>query len=149
MMLRLIFLSAVLAALGGAGWYIDNAAYARGVRDVRNEVQKVADDAQKRNEAVHREQIENLMEATHAKDKRIQTISGDHDRALRELDGLRTAARAWGGGSMPGADSSTVTERPNPIADVLGQCSAELVRMAGAADAHAADALMLQQAWPK
>lgn len=149
MMVRLIFLSVLLAAMGSAGLYIDNAAYERGAHDVRNEVQKTADSALERNEAVHREQIETLMEATHAKEKRLQTISDDHDRALRELGRLRSAASSWCGSAVPSTTASTGADDPNTVADVLGHCGSELVRLARAADGHAADALMCTQAWPK
>lgn len=149
MLLRLIALSVVLALLGSAGWYVDSAAYARGVREVREEVQKAADAATAQNAAVHRQQIENLMEATHAKELRLHAVSDDRDRALLELDGLRSAARASGGGSMPSAGTGAGADDTSAISDVLGQCGAELVRVAQAADRHAADALMLQQAWPR
>ncbi len=149
MTLRLILIAIVLSALGGAGWYIDTSAYSRGVRDVQNEVQHAADEAAKQNAAVQRKQFETLLEAKDAQNKRLQIANADHDRALRELDGLRLSARASRGGTVPSAAAGAGVDDANPIADVLGHCGSELVRVAQAADAHAADALMCIQAWPR
>lgn len=149
MTLRLFLFTIVLSALGGAGWYIDASAYSRGVRDVQNEVQHAADEAAKQNAAVQRKQFETLLEAKDAQNKRLQIANADHDRALRELDGLRLANRASRGGTVPGTSTSTGADDTNSTADVLGHCGAELVRLAQAADGHAADALMCIQAWPR
>lgn len=146
---RLIAISVALSILAGAGWYIDNAAYDRGVQEVREEVQKTADEAAKRNAAVHKKQIETLMEAHDAKEKRLQTISDDHGHALHELGRLRAAASAGSASGVPAAITSPGSDYASAVADVLGLCGTELVKLARAADGHAADALMLQQAWPK
>lgn len=146
---RLIACAVVLSILAGVCWYIDDAGYERGQRELREEVQKTADEAAERNAAAHKKQIETLMEAHDAKEKHLQTISDDHAGALRELGRLRAAASAWRSSSMLGANSSAVSDNSDPIEDLLGKCGAELVRVAKAADDHAADALMCIQAWPR
>jgi hypothetical protein len=146
---RLIAIAVMLSALIGAAWYVDSAAYERGANDVKEEVQKAADEAAMRNAAVQRKQLETLLESKNEQTKRLQIVSADHDRAVRELSGLRSAAGASRGGTVPSTTASTGADDPNPVADVLGHCGAELVRLARAADDHAADALMCTQAWPK
>lgn len=146
---RLLALSLVLAAMGAIGWYIDDAAYSRGVRETQEEVQKAAIEATKQNDAVHREQIQTLLEAKDAEQKYLQVVSADHDRAVAELARLREFTHNTSGGSLPSADSIAYSHNANSAADLLGACGAELIDMARAADGHAADALMCTAAWPR
>ena len=72
----------------------------------------------------------------------------DADAARGELDRLRDASRATRGG-VPGEPAGACVARADAAGDVLAQCAAAYQELARAADGHANDALMLQQAWPK
>jgi regulator of replication initiation timing len=152
---KLIALLVALLAMVSGAWWLQSSSFSKGhaagVAEVRAEVQAVALQAERDNAAKHEQQIQTLMEAQHAKDKRLQTVVADNDRARLELDRLRVtlAQRDGGGSELPSADSGSVTEHNNPLADLLGQCSRELVELARKADGHAADAVILRDAWPR
>ena len=154
-MTRLVIeLVVALGILAGAWWLQAKAfkdGHAAGAAEVRAEVQAVALQAELDNAAKHDQQIQKLMEAQHAKDKRLQTVAADNDRARLELERLRVALAQTdsGGSELPPAVAGPVIEYTNPLADLLGQCSRELVELARKADGHAADAVNLRDAWPK
>lgn len=129
--------------------HIEQQGYDRGARETQEEVQRVADAQAAKNAEIQRRQIQTLTEARDAQQKRLQATVADHDRAVRELDGLRTTTRDGGSGDVPCATAETCAQYARAVADILGQCGAELIDVARAADGHAADALMLHQAWPE
>ena len=76
------------------------------------------------------------------------TLQAAATRAGRERDSLReqlsTAQQR-----LADATHSACTEYARTAGELLGQCSARYSDLAAAADGHAADAVMLQQAWPQ
>lgn len=67
--------------------------------------------------------------------------------ARRTADGLR-AQLASANSRISDATHSACTEYARTAGELLGQCSARYSELAAAADGHAADAVMLRQAWP-
>ena len=68
--------------------------------------------------------------------------------ARNERDGLRdelSAARV----QLSSASCASVRDHAAALNTVFGQCAAAIERLAGQADGHAADAMMLQDAWPR
>jgi hypothetical protein len=49
---------------------------------------------------------------------------------------------------LPDASCTSVRQHAATLSDVFGECAAEIERVAGPASGHAADSLMLQEAWP-
>lgn len=68
--------------------------------------------------------------------------------ARRTVDGLRGTLYSFRA-SLASAAPATVIERADTAAELFGQCVGALTDLAAKADAHASDALMLQQAWPR
>lgn len=91
------------------------------------------------------QEIANAAERKHQ--SRIADIRSDAARARGVADRLRNdlaTARA----TLPSAACSAVREYTATVNELFGECAATAGRLAEAADGHAADALMLQQAWP-
>jgi GAF domain-containing protein len=152
---KLIALLVALLAMVSGAWWLQSSSFSKGhaagVAEVRAEVQAVALQAERDNAANHEQQIQKLMEAQHAKDKRLQTVAADNDRARLELERLRVALaqRDAGGSELPPAVAGPVAQYTNPLAELLEECSRRYIEVARQADGHAADAVNLRDAWPK
>jgi ABC-type transporter Mla subunit MlaD len=70
------------------------------------------------------------------------------DSARRERDGLRNELAA-SRSAIASASVASLREHTTTLTTVFEQCSAELEAMARVADGHAADTVMLLNAWPK
>ena len=89
-----------------------------------------------------------LQDAQNAATKRETKLRADAAAARRTADGLRGTLYEFRA-SLPNAAPATVIARAYSVADILGTCADEYRSVAEAADRHAADALMLREAWPK
>lgn len=67
--------------------------------------------------------------------------------ARNESDGLRDAIYAFRA-KLPNATAATVAVAADSAAELLGACVSEYRGVAESADRHAADAVMLLDAWP-
>lgn len=88
-----------------------------------------------------------LQEAQNAAAKRETKLRADADAARRSADGLRGTLYEFRA-SLPNASTSTLIARADTAAELLGACISEYRSVAESADRHAADALMLLDAWP-
>lgn len=88
-----------------------------------------------------------LQEAQNAAAKRETKLRADADAARRTADGLRGTLYEFRA-SLPNASPATVLARADTAAELLGACADEYRSVAEAADRHAADAVMLRDAWP-
>jgi uncharacterized membrane protein YqiK len=90
------------------------------------------------------------LEASNAARTREAALRGAADdlRAQRDrlLDAVRVASRR---DPVPGPATAAGAQPPDPVADVLGACTAEVQELAGAADAHASDVQALTESWPR
>lgn len=90
------------------------------------------------------------LESTNAARTREAALRGAADDLRLERDRLLNSIRiASRGHPVPRAPGAAKAEPPDPIADVLGRCTAEVQELAGAADAHASDLRTLIEAWPR
>ena len=105
------------------------------------------------------------IEATHAETTRLQETADAatrraaartqadqraHAGARNELDRLRqrlASTTAMPASSPPAGPPAA--DRADPAREILGACAADIVELGRAADAHAADAMMLHDAWPR
>ena len=135
-------IAASIAATGA--WQVQNWRY--GAKETEREQQKLVEVRQSAATAIR--QLDNVLMAQNAGAARAIRLRSDLDSARTELDRLRIALRAM---PMPRTETSTSAcpDRADPSRELLAQCAAELQDLAGKADRHANDALMLQQAWPK
>ncbi|MBO0943544.1 hypothetical protein J1N44_17965 [Acidovorax temperans] len=88
-----------------------------------------------------------LQDAQNAATKRETKLRADAAAARRTADGLRGTLYEFRA-SLPNAAPATVIARADSVADILGTCADEYRSVAEAADRHAADAVMLLDAWP-
>lgn len=88
-----------------------------------------------------------LQDAQNEATKRETKLRADAVIARRTADGLRGTLYEFRA-SLPSAPTSALIARADTAAELLGACVSEYRGVAEAADRHAGDALMLQQAWP-
>lgn len=90
------------------------------------------------------------LEATNAARTREAALRGAADDLRAErgrlLDAIRIASRR---DPVPGTATSAKAEPADPVADVLGACTAEVLGLAQAADAHAGDLRTMIESWPR
>ena len=70
------------------------------------------------------------------------------DSARRTADSLRSTLYSFRA-SLPGLTQPAAAVAADTAAELFGQCAGALADVAAKADAHAGDALMLIEAWPK
>ena len=88
-----------------------------------------------------------LQDAQNEATKRETKLRADADAARRTVDGLRGALYDFRA-SLPNAAPAAVIARADTAAELLGACVSEYRGVAESADRHAADAVMLLDAWP-
>lgn len=88
-----------------------------------------------------------LQDAQNAATKRETKLRADAAVARRTADGLRGTLYEFRA-SLPNASASAIIARADTAAELLGACVSEYRGVAEAADRHAADAVMLMDAWP-
>lgn len=86
--------------------------------------------------------------ALNAATKRETKLRADAAAALRTIDGLRGTLYEFRA-SLPNASTAALIARADTAAELFGACVNEYRSVAESADRHAADALMLRDAWPK
>lgn len=96
------------------------------------------------------DQLTQQLEAQNAAKTREAALRGAADDLRSERDRLLNAIRiASRRDPVPGTAAAAQDQPADPIANVLGQCTAEVQKLAGAADAHASDVQTLTESWPK
>ena len=88
-----------------------------------------------------------LQDAQNEATKRETKLRADAAAARRTADGLRGTLYEFRA-SLPNAAPATVIARADTAAELLGACVSEYRGVAESADRHAADAVMLMDAWP-
>lgn len=139
-----LIIAAIIAAAGFAGgWHVQTIRYtAKEAEHAKQELAQIQLSA-----AASIRRADNVIVAQSESATRAIRLRTDLDSAKSELERLRAQLSQ----PMPRAEtaSSTCTDRADPARELLATCAAELQDLAGKADRHASDALMLQQAWPK
>lgn len=98
------------------------------------------------------DQLAKIKEAQDAAQVREAALRDDLSRAADERERLLVAIRRATTAHRDRVPSSPADAKPepsDPVADVLGQCTAEVLELAHAADQHASDLRTLVEAWPK
>lgn len=102
-------------------------------------------------QSAHAREMNWMTELSHAQTQAqhhralAQSAQRSADAAGRLFSATLGARRERATADAPGA----CTQYANAITAVLDECQAAYREVAGQADGHAADALMLQQSWPK
>lgn len=87
-------------------------------------------------------------EAIKAAEQRAAKNAAAADSARRAADSLRSTLYSFRA-SLPGLTKPAAAVAADTAAELFGQCAGALTDVAAKADAHAGDALMLIEAWPK
>lgn len=132
----------------GAGWQTQEWRYGKQIADIS---QKHAIALASANQKA----MDQTIKMQRTKDAAIQQAeqraaqnAAAASAARRTADGLRDTLYQFRA-SLPGLAPAAVIERADTAAELLGHCAGALTDLAVKADAHASDALMLQQAWPR
>ena len=139
-------LGAALAGLGA--WQAQAWRYDARIADLQSQhATALADAAQKAMDSTLKMQRTKDEAIAKAEQRAAQNATAAA-AARRTADGLRDTLYQFRA-SLPNAAPATVLERADTAAELFGQCAGALTDLAVKADAHASDAMMLQQAWPK
>jgi len=110
--------------------------------------QAQAAEATRINHAVESARQTKVIEAQNAAQTRNRKLQADAIAARSELDRMRNQLAA-GSSTMPTGATSASGIDPAAVAAILSDCAGVATDLAGKADGHASDAMMLLQAWPK
>ena len=144
---QLLVAAAIAAAAFGTAWTVQGWRYDKQIADIHAAQAVASAEAQRKaNETTAMlQQQADAAQREHA--RRLADIRSDATRARGVADRLRNdldTARA----TLPDATCGSAREYAKTVNELFGECTATAGRLAEAADGHAADALMLLQAWP-
>ena len=139
----------VAGALGFAGgWSAQGWRLGEQIATIKASQLEAVNTATREARATESRRVSTVQEAQNAATKRAQAARADADRARSDLERLRDAIRA-----RPVCVSSDTAgagiERTDPAGILLAECGQALTELASKADRHAADAVMLLEAWPR
>ena len=132
----------------GAGWQTQEWRHGKQIADIQAQHatalasanQKALDDTIK----MQRTKDEAIAKA----EQRAAQHAAAAGAARRTVDGLRGTLYDFRA-SLPGLTKPAAAVAADTAAELFGQCAGALTDVAAKADAHAGDALMLIEAWPK
>ena len=142
--------AAIIAAslAGWAGWSVQGWRLGEQIAALKTAQAEAVNTATREARAQESARFKGVQDAQAAAQTRAQVARRDADRARTELDRLRDELASTRGG-VPGESTAACAVRADAGADVLAQCAAAYLSMAGIADRHANDARTLIEAWPK
>lgn len=136
---------AVLAGL--LSWNVQAWRYDAQIEGLKAQHAEATAKAQSDARATEKALSDKLQEAQNNATKRENKLRNDAAAARRTADGLRGTLYEFRA-SLPNAAPATVIARADTAAELLGACVSEYRGVAESADRHAADAVMLLDAWP-
>lgn len=142
------------AAIGGAvlagvlSWNVQGWRLGERINAMQAEYAEAATKADAETRAKEQAFAKQLQEAHDAANKREIKLRADVAAARRSVDGLRDTLYSFRA-SLPNASPSAIVARADTAAELLGTCVNEYRSVAEAADRHAAEVVMLRDAWPK
>lgn len=144
-----LFAIAGVAAAIAVGSFFSGVSVEKG-REAKREVvrREEARVFEAENRRLERKWYDNTSGAVNASRKREQINQAAVTGARSELDGLRVDLAASSAG-LSSASLDACRQRVAALTTVFEQCASRYQGMAGTADSHASDTLMLEQAWPQ
>lgn len=137
--------AAVIAAL--AAWFFQDNRYTAELAELRLEHANAVIKATSTLRAEQHAITTKYQGALNAATERETKLRADADTARRTVDGLRGTLYEFRA-SLPGASTAALITRADTAAELFGACVNEYRSVAESADRHAADAVMLIEAWP-
>lgn len=145
---RWLALAALCAAFGG--WcYVQGMKHTQAAWDAATVAQQA--EAAKQEQARRAKELklhQQVIEAQNAAIERNKKNQAAIAAARAESDSLRgdlAAAKS----KLSSASADAVRNYAATVSDILGECSQRYTAVAGKADGHAGDVMLLQEAWPK
>lgn len=144
----------IAAGIGGAvlagalAWNVQGWRLGEQIQSLKHDHAQQVAAAEQAKSALEASLNKKLQDAQNAASKREQSIRASADRARNELDSLRDLTYSIRT-NLPGYSLAAATQTADTAAELLGQCAEQYRAVAEAADRHAADAVMLLEAWPK
>ena len=136
------------AALAGLlSWHVQAWRYDAQISSIQAQHARESAEAEAATRAAEQSFALQLQKAQDESAKRETKLRADADAARRTVDGLRGALYDFRA-SLPNAAHAAVIARADTAAELLGACVSEYRGVAESADRHAADAVMLLDAWP-
>ena len=136
---------AILA--GVLAWHIQAWRYDAQIAEIKAQHAAQSAKAQADTRAAELAFNQKLQDAQNEATQRETKLRADAAAARRTADGLRGTLYEFRA-SLPNAAPATVIARADTAAELLGACVSEYRGVAESADRHAADAVMLLDAWP-
>ena len=138
----------VAAALAGAGaWRVQEWRYDAQIEGLKAQHAEATAKAQSDARATEKALSDKLQEAQNNATKRENKLRNDAAAARSTADGLRDTIYSIRA-DLPSYSQSAAAKTADTAAELLGTCADEYRSVAESADRHAADALMLREAWP-
>jgi seryl-tRNA synthetase len=143
-----IGLAVILAASHGFAYKSGRAAV-RAQWDAEKAIQlKQTLELQSQYRQKEQEHAQRLSDAQQAARKRENLLQSQLATLRVSADSLRDDLATYRS-QLPGASCDSVRKHADALNTVFGQCARAIGELAGKADGHAGDALMLRDAWPK
>ncbi len=140
-----VILGALIAGIGA--WEVQAMRYDRRISDMEQSYAKASADAAQK-------ALDDTIKLQRTKDAAIKQaetrtaqIAATAAAARRTADSLRGTLYEFRA-SLPGASTAALITRADTAAELFGACVNEYRSVAESADRHAADAVMLIEAWP-
>lgn len=136
-----------LAVAAASIWHVQAWRYDAQIADIKTAQAQAATLASEENARNFRAITTKYEGALNDARKREADLRRNVAAARTESDGLRDAIYAFRA-KLPNATTATVAVAADTAAELLGACVNEYRSVAESADRHAADAVMLIEAWP-
>ena len=136
-----------LAMAATAAWHIQAWRYDAQIADIKAAQAQALALASEETARNFRAITTKYQGALNAATERETKLRADADTARRTVDGLRGTLYEFRA-SLPGASTAALITRADTAAELFGACVNEYRSVAESADRHAADAVMLIEAWP-
>lgn len=145
---RWLALTALCAAFGG--WcYVQGMRHTQARWDAATVAQQAeAAKQEQANRAKERQLHQQVIEAQNASQERIKKNQVAIAAARAQSDSLRDQL-ATTRAKLSTASADAIRQYAATVSDILGECAANYQGMAAAADGHAGDVMLLQEAWPR
>jgi hypothetical protein len=141
------------AAIGGAviagalSWQVQGWRLGEQIASIQQAHAEASTKAQADTRAAEQAFAQQLQKAHDESAQRETKLRSDAAAARRTADGLRSTIYQFRA-DLPSAAPATILARADTAAELLGTCADEYRSVAEAADRHAADSVMLRDAWP-
>lgn len=139
----LAIIAGVAIVLTATARHFENVGYQRRAAEDQVTINKALIEAAKKTQELQTK----LSEADNARTKAEQTLLNTVSANRAIVGSMRKQLDAYNA-DLSHQSPSALIARIDTLSDVFGECTSRYTEVAAKADGHAADAVMLQRAWP-